>query len=78
MTTVATSDGLGQLFPSQSNAAVTWPDPKAEFRKSTNEIEDKVWYEMDVSEADTIVILCEGTRVEMDKKAFLQAIGLAW
>ena len=78
MTTVAASDGLGQFYPSQSTATVTWPDPKAEFRKSTNEIEDKEWYEMDVTKADTIVILCEGKRVEMDKKGFLQAIGLEW
>ena len=45
---------------------------------STNEIESKVWYEMDVSEADTIVIIQDGKRVEMDKKAFLQCLGLEW
>jgi len=59
-------------------SSVSWPDPKPEFRKSTNEIEDKVWYEMDVSQADTIVILQDGKRVEMDKKDFLQRIGLEW
>ncbi|KKN54390.1 hypothetical protein LCGC14_0592880 [marine sediment metagenome] len=66
---------LGQFFPAQPS---TWPDPKTEFRKSTNEIEGKEWFEMDVSQADTIVIIHEGKRVEMDKKDFLQRIGLEW
>ena len=67
----------GQLIPDASNS-FTWPDLKAEFRKSTNEIEGKEWFELDVSGADTIVIIHEGKRVEMDKKDFLQAIGLEW
>lgn len=58
--------------------SLSWPDPKPEFRKSTNEIENKVWFELDVSQADTIVIIQDGKRVEMDKKAFLQCIGLEW
>ncbi|KKL22634.1 hypothetical protein LCGC14_2433470 [marine sediment metagenome] len=48
------------------------------FREVDNGIEGKVWFELDVSHADTIVIIHEGKRVEMDKKAFLQAIGLEW
>ena len=73
--------GLGRLSTDQLipiTTTNTWPDPKVEFRKSTNEIEGKEWFELDVSTADTIVIVHEGKRVEMDKKAFLQAIGLAW
>ena len=58
--------------------SLSWPDPKLEFRKSTNEIEGKEWFEVDVTEADTIVIIHEGKRVEMDKKDFLQKIGLEW
>ena len=49
-----------------------------EFRKSVNEIEGKEWFELDVSKADTIVIIHEGKRVEIDKKDFLQRIGLEW
>ena len=74
--------GFGQMFPStvipSSPNTITWQDLKAEFRKSSNEIESKVWFELDVTTADTIVIIHEGKRVEMDKKAFLQAIGLEW
>jgi len=70
--------GLGQLYPAQPSATVTWPDPKLEFRKSTNEIEGKTWFELDVSSADRIVIIQDGKRVEMDKKDFLQRIGLEW
>ena len=66
----------GQLIPNAPNS-FTWPD-LSEFRKSTNDIEGKVWFELDVSGADTIVIIQEGKRVEMDKKAFLQCIGLEW
>ena len=72
------TDGLSQLFPNQPGATITWPDLKAEFRKSTNEIEGKKWFELDVSLADTIVIIHEGKHVEMDKKDFLQKIGLEW
>ncbi|KKL49909.1 hypothetical protein LCGC14_2310770 [marine sediment metagenome] len=64
----------GQLI----STPITWPEPKVAFRKSTNEIEGKLWFEMDVSEADTIVIIHEGKKVEMDKKDFLQRIGLEW
>lgn len=49
-----------------------------EFRKSTNEIENKVWFELDVSDADTIVIINGGKKVEIDKKDFLQKVGLEW
>jgi hypothetical protein len=49
-----------------------------EFREVDNEVEGKVWFELDVSRADTIVILQDGRRVEMDKKDFLQRIGLEW
>lgn len=73
-----TAGGLGQFFPGQPSASLSWPDLKPEFRKSTNEIENKVWFELDVSQADTIVIIRDGKRVEMDKKAFLQCIGLEW
>ena len=72
---------VGQLFtalPTTTVPSLSWPDPKPEFRKSTNEIEDKVWFELDVSGADTIVIIQDGKRVEMDKKDFLQRIGLEW
>ena len=64
----------GQLI----STPIIWPEPKVEFRKSTNEIEGKLWFEMDVSEADTIVIIHEGKKVEMDKKDFLQRMGLEW
>lgn len=67
----------GSLMPSSSKP-ISWPDPKPEFRKSTNEIENKVWFELDVTNADTIVIIQDGKRVEMDKKDFLQRIGLEW
>ncbi len=77
-----TAGGLGQFFPGQlvptTISNPQWPDPKAEFRKSSNEIEGKEWFELDVSQADTIVIIHEGKRVEMDKKDFLQRIGLEW
>lgn len=84
-----TTPDVGILFtppvehiPTQrfSNAAntITWPDLKAEFRKSTNEIEGKEWFELDVTKADTIVIICEGKNVVMDKKDFLQKVGLEW
>jgi hypothetical protein len=69
--------GQGQSFSGQPNT-ISWPDLKAEFRKSTNEIEGKEWFELDVSLADTIVIIQDGKRVEMDKKDFLQRIGLEW
>jgi len=71
---------IGQLSPGMLTPTLghAWTDPKLEFRKSTNEIENKVWYEMDVSEANTIVIIQDGKRVEMDKKDFLQRIGLEW
>lgn len=68
----------GQYLPAISSPSLSWPDPKPEFRKSTNEIEGKEWFELDVSQADTIVIIQEGKRVEMDKKDFLQRIGLEW
>ena len=58
--------------------SITYSTDKAEFRKSTNEIEGKEWFELDVSLADTIVIIHEGKRVVMDKKDFLQRIGLEW
>ena len=73
-----TTGGVGQFFPGQPPAVMAWPDLKTEFRKSTNEIEGKEWFELDVSQADTIVIVQDGKRVEMDKKAFLQCIGLEW
>ena len=76
-TSIANSGGFsGQPVP--TTPSLSWPDPKPEFRKSTNEIEGKEWFELDVSQADTIVIIHEGKRVEMDKKDFLQRIGLEW
>ena len=65
-------------WPIPQPTSVLWLDPKMEFRKSTNEIEGKEWYEMDISKADTIVIICEGKHVELDKRDFLQRIGLEW
>ena len=70
--------GPGQIIPSDPPVKFTWPPPQPEFRKSTNEIEDKTWFELDVSDADRIVIIHEGKRVEMDKKDFLQRMGLEW
>jgi hypothetical protein len=59
-------------------SGVAWTTTAPEFRKSVNDIEGKTWYEMDVSQADIIVILQDGKRVEMDKKDFLQKVGLEW
>ena len=70
--------GQGQFFPGQPSATIAWPDLKAEVRKSTNEIEGKEWFELDVTTADTIVIIHDGKKVVMDKKDFLQRIGLEW
>ena len=50
----------------------------SKLRVVDNGIEGKVWFELDVSGADRIVIIHEGKRVEMDKKDFLQRIGLEW
>jgi hypothetical protein len=72
-TTVPTNGGTSTI-PS----SVTWSSSTSEFRKSVNEIEGRTWYELDVSQADIIVILHDGKRVEMDKKDFLQRIGLEW
>ena len=68
----------GQLIPALNSSAVIWTDVKEEFRKCTNEIEGKKWFELDVTDADTIVIICDGKSVKMDKKDFLQKVGLEW
>jgi hypothetical protein len=77
-----TTNGGGLYFDgslaSDNAKPMSWPDPKPEFRKSTNEIENKVWFELDVSQADIIVIVQDGKRVEINKKDFLQCIGLEW
>ena len=66
----------GMLIP--SNIKMYPTDEKEGFRKSFNEIEGKEWFELDVSKADTIVIIHDGKSVEMDKKDFLQKVGLEW
>ena len=67
--------GLGSITTS---AAIAWPHVKPEFRIVINEIEGKVYFALDVSQADTIGIIHNGKHVEIDKKAFLQCIGLEW
>ena len=80
-----TDGGLGTAWGTYLSSGVSipssitmYPTDKAVFRKSTNMIEGKEWFELDVSQADTIVIIHEGKKVEMDKKDFLQCIGLEW
>ena len=66
------------IIPAVSNSPINWPAPKPGFRRVINEIENKVWFELDVSDADTIVIIQDGKRVELNKKDFLQKVGLEW
>ena len=73
-----TTGGQGQFFPLTPNTAFTFPPSPPEFRVVDNGIEGKVWFELDVSRANTIVIIQGDEKVEMDKKDFLQRIGLEW
>ena len=70
--------GNGGLLPTNTGGAILFPSPLTKFRESVNEIEGKTWFELDVSDADTIVIIQDGKKVKMDKKDFLQKIGLEW
>ena len=71
------ANGFSQGFIPPGTDFVFPPVP-SEFRTIDNGIEGKVWFELDVSRADTIVIIQDGKRVEIDKKEFLQRIGLEW
>lgn len=75
---VATVLLKGMPQPNTHTSTVSWPDPNPEFRKSTNDIENKVWFALDVTAADTIVIIHEGKRIVLDRKDFLQKVGLEW
>jgi len=61
-----------------SNGTVKFSLPATSFRESINLIEGKTWFELDVSNADTIVIVHEDKSVVIDKKDFLQKVGLEW
>ena len=71
--------GAGQIQPNQIiGSSVVIGSLPSEFRMVINNIEGKTWFELDVTNADTIVIIHDGKRVEIDKKDFLQKVGLEW
>lgn len=70
-----TSDG--SLFNSPTGTII-FSHPENKFRESINAIEGKTWFELDVTTADTIVIIQDGKKVVMNKKDFLQKVGLEW